>query len=443
MNFSDFFNGIISFGEALAIIPATVLCFIPMRHQLRFSVKRVICYGAVLVFACTVYMAIALRYFSGIMENLPLLLCLVACFVFFCWTVHASKLQCLAVFSSVCTLYAIPSYAAIYISGLHVLRTSQENAAASGLFQTALILLISPLIGYVFWRYGHFLIDRLQNKWVWGIASAVNILFFAVLCIMAPQDESLLNVPELRRAYLTMFILVSAAYLLIIVFFNKNSIELIHGEDLRIKNIVYHTQQKQMDEVVAQMEEMRVLRHDFRHSFNVIRQLAADGDTEEIQRYLSSLDSQMPDPVAVIYCQSNIINAILNYNQEKADQNHIDLKYAVDIPELSEEQEDDLLWILGNLLENAQLGCLTIPEDERFIRLNIRTINEVNLYIVVTNSFDGHVNKRGRIYRTTRKGAGAGIGLSSVRTLAEKYNGMIHVYHKGRTFYVDLNLVIE
>ena len=74
MNFSDFFNGIISFGEALAIIPATVLCFIPMRHQLRFSVKRVICYGAVLVFACTVYMAIALRYFSGIMENLPLLL---------------------------------------------------------------------------------------------------------------------------------------------------------------------------------------------------------------------------------------------------------------------------------------------------------------------------------------------------------------------------------
>ena len=26
---------------------------------------------------------------------------------------------------------------------------------------------------------------------------------------------------------------------------------------------------------------------------------------------------------------------------------------------------------------------------------------------------------------------------------AEKYNGMIHVYHKGRTFYVDLNLVIE
>lgn len=447
MSISEIIRGVLSFGGALAILPAAFLCYIPMKNQIRFPWRHLVWQCSIILIIGVVYLGLAFRYFEGITQNLPLAIYLIFCFLYYCWTVYAERLQCLAVFTTVCTMYAIPSYAAIYISSMAYIRYAQDNAVLEGLFQTGLILVITPLVGYVLWKYGGFIVDRIKNRWVWGIASIVNVLFFAVLCIMVPQDESLLAVPELRRAYLTVFLLISIAYILIVIFFATACREMILAEDLRIKSIVYHTQQKQLDEVVEQMEKLRVFRHDMRHSLNVIRQMAADGDTEEILKYINSVDSKIPGAASTVYCQNAVLNAILNFYRDKAQQSATDLRLSIDLPaKISEEQEDDLLWILGNLLENAQLGCMTVPEDERFIKLDVRTINKVNLYLVATNSFDGHVRKRGRVYQTTRsgrEGSGAGIGLASIRSLVDKYGGILRVYHKGRTFYVDLSMNLK
>ena len=64
-------------------------------------------------------------------------------------------------------------------------------------------------------------------------------------------------------------------------------------------------------------------------------------------------------------------------------------------------------------------------------------MNDQLIYIVATNTFDGKIKMRHGEYLSTRKG-GSGIGLSSMRMVAERYNGTMKAYHKDKTFFVDI-----
>lgn len=63
-------------------------------------------------------------------------------------------------------------------------------------------------------------------------------------------------------------------------------------------------------------------------------------------------------------------------------------------------------------MENAIQGSLTIPAAERYIHLSMDTEDPGELYILLTNRFDGFIQERdGRILSSREKGHG--IGLSS------------------------------
>ena len=83
---------------------------------------------------------------------------------------------------------------------------------------------------------------------------------------------------------------------------------------------------------------------------------------------------------------------------------------------------------------------------ERYFILTIEILEQNSLYIVSSNSSDGNLKKESGIYQTTKSQLNSqtqrehGIGLYSIRTLAEKYNGMSQFSYDNGQFCVDVVL---
>lgn len=97
----------------------------------------------------------------------------------------------------------------------------------------------------------------------------------------------------------------------------------------------------------------------------------------------------------------------------------------------------DLCSVTWNLLDNAIQGCLTVEEGKRYISFKADTEKNGDIYIVVTNSFDGVVKKQNGKYTSTKEN-GNGIGLESIKTTVNKHNGYVKFYNDKKNFYSDI-----
>ena len=102
----------------------------------------------------------------------------------------------------------------------------------------------------------------------------------------------------------------------------------------------------------------------------------------------------------------------------------------------------DLCGMVGNILENAITACLRLPEIERWIQLTVLTKNDAQLFIIATNSFDGKTRQKDGLYLSTNR-HGTGMGLTSIKTTAEQYNGTAYFSHQDREFYTDIVIPLD
>jgi len=120
----------------------------------------------------------------------------------------------------------------------------------------------------------------------------------------------------------------------------------------------------------------------------------------------------------------------------------IQTNWNIDLPEQIHISEIDLCAMLGNLLENALQGCITVSPLQRFINLSIDLTKNHELYLVCVNSFNGIVKKSQHKYLSTKKD-GNGIGLLSIMITVEKYNGIARFYHSESEFYSEIMLKLS
>jgi len=84
-------------------------------------------------------------------------------------------------------------------------------------------------------------------------------------------------------------------------------------------------------------------------------------------------------------------------------------------------EDADLCNLISNLLENALEACMYVSGEKK-ISFVIKWIKD-HLVIIVENSFDGHVRTRDGKYLSRKKTNREGIGLMSIKAIAEKYGG--------------------
>ena len=185
------------------------------------------------------------------------------------------------------------------------------------------------------------------------------------------------------------------------------------------------------------------LRHDMKNHLAVLREYAAQGNIQELERYLDAFDQKLIRP-GLIHTGNPDIDSILNYKLGQAEDAGARLELDIKLPEGFTADAFDLNVILGNLLDNA---VEALPgSGDKWIAVSLRADRGV-FFLRIANGYDGmtvQINgPNGPVYRSRKKGEGHGQGLGIVRRIVDKYHGELQIESAQTVFTVEAILYLE
>lgn len=180
---------------------------------------------------------------------------------------------------------------------------------------------------------------------------------------------------------------------------------------------------------------IRSQRHDFNFHVQTISGLIRQNKMEDCRRYINALEEDVAIMNAVLPVRDPAISALIhNFRLMAVRQGtelHMDIHY--DLSQIATNVYETNK-IISNLLQNAIDEVATHEDKSHGIWLTILKRGEYCV-IRVSNKLKTHLSQEelNNIYRqgyTTKQGH-EGVGLSSLRTLIGRYNGVIYTQVEG------------
>ena len=415
------------------LFPAALMCYLPMRNQLRHGTKKtVIGTGlalCVIVLAMTFFdLAFSAGYNILLIPALPVFLFM------YHRTLKAPFCQTLAVFVLVCSILSfITNFANAFDAFRHPTATIEDFSLEAAAFQLALSILFTAAFFWPLSKHGSWLIDHFRIRRVWNIATAVSAIFLMFNVMIIPRRYETLHVNNMGKVFFTVVPMMFILLLLLCWIFYSIVHGMVDMAETQERNRILEMEESQYHKLQKYMEESAKARHDFRHFVGALDEMLKTGETDAARDYLTAYRVSMPKKEVIRYCDHAALNALLNYYAEAAHQHEIRLRVIAVLPATLPISDVDLCNIVGNILDNAITACLDIPRTERYILLSISCPNDVRFGIVASNSFNGKVKMDGDRYLSSHSN-GSGIGLASIRTAAERHGGTVSFRHEGKEF---------
>ncbi len=230
-----------------------------------------------------------------------------------------------------------------------------------------------------------------------------------------------------------------------IVFSRKIYSDLVQVEEQKNGLLFYRQQLTDMTEHVRELEQLydgiRGMRHDVNNYVADMEQLlctsAGEGQLpEQVRQEAAGYLRHMQQAAARLSLQfatgNPVTDVILNRKGQICEQEHIALEGELLYPASLGIEAFDLGILLNNALDNAIEACRKIPAGgERLIRFRGYAKGRM-FFVVVENSYDGHILPAGmdRLQTTKADAQSHGLGMSNMRSCVEKYYGTMQ-YEAG------------
>ena len=217
-------------------------------------------------------------------------------------------------------------------------------------------------------------------------------------------------------------------------FFIRLSVERSDRLEIKLRQQKIELEQMQRD-----YQAFSTLRHDYKNQLVCVQSLLRQNEPEKAADYLETLTERHFSDASEIRSSSKVINAVLHTKYNEASESGIPLSCRITTT-LPEPLEYDSSIILCNLLDNAIEACRNQKEPAEIVV----SIAEVGGYyrILVKNSITESVLSRNAELATTKPESDKhGIGLQTVRMLAEVHEGTLDVYEEDGFFYAGVMLM--
>ena len=266
----------------------------------------------------------------------------------------------------------------------------------------------------------------------WYVFWVLPLVFITLNLLMIPRYQTTLYTGRVLQGY----IVLSIALLILLFWFNAiflmMATSLNRNARLQQENQLLSLQQQRYENLQAAMEETRQARHDMRHHLNQISALAETGDMGKLKAYLAQTVSRIPG-LDIHFCENRTADSVLGYYCTLAKREGIPFRAQIDLPERLPVDEVDLCLVLSNLLENALEASLRTASARRQMQVTAYSHADRLLLIEVKNTFDGEIKEREGVFRSSKRN-GNGIGIQSVRHIAEKSGGASTFAFQNGTF---------
>lgn len=135
------------------------------------------------------------------------------------------------------------------------------------------------------------------------------------------------------------------------------------------------------------------------------------------------------------------IDSVINYKLSQTKKMQVKVNADISIPEGLQVDEDDMAIILGNALDNT-IEAVERLETGKFIDINVKFERNI-LSIYIKNSYDSEIHIEGEMIKTRKKEKNMhGIGLQSIKEVAQKYNGEVCIEHNKYEFFLGVILYL-
>lgn len=192
-----------------------------------------------------------------------------------------------------------------------------------------------------------------------------------------------------------------------------------------------HTQREYLHEAWTRYEQTQIFRHDLKNHLLILDGLLYKKDTEQARAYLNRLEEVSAELSFFCKTGSAAVDTLLGSKLSLAGQNGIRVECSVKIPSCSLD-DLDLCIVFANALDNALKACHSVDEKNRYIRICGSQKNDFfMLEIENSRSPDGSYEK------------GSGIGLLSIKAVAEKYHGAVTTEEEADFFQLNVLFIIS
>ena len=272
----------------------------------------------------------------------------------------------------------------------------------------------------------------------WYVFWVLPMVFILLNLFITPRYQITLRIGRVLQVYIVM----SIALLFLMLFFNAifllMAISINRNVRLQQENQLLSMQQQRYESLKAAIEEARQARHDLRHQMNQLSALAEAGDLDGLKAYLAKTVSRIPE-LDMSFCENRAADSVVGYYCALAKREGIPFCAKLDLPQVLPVDEIDLCLVLSNLLENAFEASLRTAPARRRIKLTAYLHGNSLALIQVENTYDGVIREKGGVFQSSKR-KGDGIGLQSVRHIAEKSGGVNTVTYQDGLFCVKVML---
>lgn len=268
--------------------------------------------------------------------------------------------------------------------------------------------------------------DLMVNNLKFGVLLTIEITILFFLSFLG--DAFMDNLPA-KVTYNVTLVLLN----LMVLFAEFGVFEQSHLEqenDLVEKMLELQKEQHQVFE--SNIELINRKCHDMRHQIELLKDVES---SDERKQYLSEIEDSIRLYDQEVKTGNKVLDIILSKYSLLCEQNGVRFTYMADGEALSFLEHSDLYSFFGNALENA-LEALKKEEDETKRILNLVVKRSSNFVVVnLENYFEGTLELSGNLPASTKEKNGYhGYGLKSIRFIAEKYGGNLHVEVKDNFF---------
>lgn len=431
--------------EIAVIIPGMLLAYLPVKTCLRQAPFKLGLWMFPLLLGISLSGGIVCYYFQ-IMTTLFLIPVLLFLMLLYHKTLQISIWKSSSIFLAVCAVFACVKSLSRAVNAIMIFEPDIAEkqlwlCVKAGIFYNLICLSFVLIAWYPATHMVRILIADENFAQTWYIFWILPLIFIGLNQFMVPKYQSTLYTGRILQIYIVVSIVLLIILTLFYAIFLMMALSLNKNARLQQENHFLSLQQARYENLCSAIEEARQARHDIRHHFLQLSSLAEKGDLEKIKEYLSNANSKIPD-YNLHFCENQAADSVISHYAALAKRENIPFQANAALPAHISIDQIDMCLVLSNLLENALEASLKAKPFNRRIHAEVYLHHKHLLLIQVENTFEGKIQEKNHIFQSSKR-PGNGVGIQSVRHIAEKNGGDSSFTYENGVFTAKIMLRIQ
>lgn len=182
-------------------------------------------------------------------------------------------------------------------------------------------------------------------------------------------------------------------------------------------------------------KEMQKLKHDFQNELAVLKDMIVTGHYKSADEHISEISDFINKSAAICYTGNEAVDSLINIKIKQAEAYDIKIAAKVHLFTDMNYNSMDLCRIIGNALDNAIEACCKVKNQDRFIYISFKEVND-NVLLEISNS-SCEADTEWLVSTKSDRGI-HGYGVESIYSSAERIGGNVGFKYSNGIFTMRL-----